>query len=104
MSASSATSSSISRDPWKGIHLMTSALQSYLEAHDADARDLRVRLCRQPSVAAQHLGMGDVAALVEQLLPAAGFTTERFAVPDAPQIIFGARHGRRPHALLRYND
>jgi len=82
---------------------MTSALQSYLEAHDADARDLLVRLCRQPSVSAQHLGMGEMAALVEQLLAAAGFTTERFAVPDAPPIIFGERKGRSPYTLLLYN-
>src|SRR5258707_5167764 len=82
---------------------MTSALQSYLEGHDADARDLLVRLCRHPSVAAQHLGMGEMAALVEQLLAAAGFTTERFAVPDAPPIIFGERKGRSPYTLLLYN-
>src|SRR5258706_13765038 len=82
---------------------MTSALQSYLEAHDADARDLLVRLCRQPSVAAQHLGMGEMAALVEQLLADAGFTIERFAVPDAPPIIFAERKGRSPYTLRLYN-
>src|SRR5260221_134692 len=82
---------------------MTSALQSYLEAHDADARDLLVRLCRQPSVSAQHLGMGEMAALVEQLLAAAGFTTERSAVPDARPITFGKRKGCSRYTLLLYN-
>src|SRR5258707_1286733 len=47
--------------------------------------------------------MGEMAALVEQLLAAAGFTTERFAVPAAPTIIFGKRKGRSPYTLLLYN-
>jgi hypothetical protein len=44
------------------------ALSSYLEAHANDAQSLLERLCSQPSVVAQNLGMGEMADLIESLL------------------------------------
>ena len=36
---------------------MKDALESYLEAHNDEAQSLLEQLCRQPSIAAQNLGL-----------------------------------------------
>ncbi|HKW21492.1 MAG TPA: M20/M25/M40 family metallo-hydrolase [Ktedonobacterales bacterium] len=76
---------------------------AYLEAHPNEARELLERLCSQPSVAAQHLGMPEMADLIESLLRETGFRTERLAIPDAPPIIYGELRGGGAYTLLLYN-
>lgn len=49
------------------IH-MDAAVTSYLDAHSSDAQSLLERLCRQPSIAAQNVGIVEMADLVESLL------------------------------------
>ncbi len=82
---------------------MTNALQSYLEAHAGEAQALLERLCRQPSVAAQGLGMAEMADLVETLLRETGFATRRLTTQGAPPIIYGELRGRGPFTLLLYD-
>ncbi len=69
----------------------------------SDAQALLERLCRQPSVAAQQHGIAEMADLVEGELRATGFTTERFAIPDAPPIVFGTLPGDSPYTILLYD-
>jgi acetylornithine deacetylase/succinyl-diaminopimelate desuccinylase-like protein len=82
---------------------MTDALQAYLEAHADEGQALLEQLCRQPSVAAQGLGIAAMADMTEALLRAEGFSTQRLQIADAPPIIYGEQRGRSPYTLLLYN-
>jgi len=82
---------------------MTRAAKISTDTLAAEAQSLLERLCRQPSVAAQKLGIPEMASLVESLLGEAGFTTERFTIPDAPPIIYGELRGRSPYTVLLYD-
>jgi acetylornithine deacetylase/succinyl-diaminopimelate desuccinylase-like protein len=82
---------------------MSDQLQTYLQTHAGEAQLLLEQLCRQPSVAAQNLGIAEAADLVRSLLDDAGFTTQRFEVPGAPPAIYGEQRGRSPFTLLLYN-
>lgn len=75
----------------------------YLEQHPQEAQALLEVLCRQPSVAAQNVGLVEMADLVEQLLSDAGFQTQRLDVEGAPTAIYGELRGRSPYTLLLYN-
>ncbi|HLI05388.1 MAG TPA: M20/M25/M40 family metallo-hydrolase [Ktedonobacteraceae bacterium] len=79
------------------------AVNSYLETHPDEARELLELLTRQPSVAAQGLGMAEMAALVEKLLQETGFSTRRLDVEGAPTAIYGELRGRSPYTVLLYN-
>lgn len=82
---------------------MATTVDAYLDAHAAEPRQLLERLCRQPSVAAQGLGMAEMADLTEALLRDAGFTTQRLHAEGAPPAIYGEQRGRGPYTLLLYN-
>ena len=74
-----------------------------MEGYASRARALLERLCRQPSVAAQGSGMGEMANLTETLLREAGFATRALTVEGAPPIVYGEQRGRGPFTLLLYN-
>jgi acetylornithine deacetylase/succinyl-diaminopimelate desuccinylase-like protein len=78
-------------------------VQSYLESNAGEAQALLERMCRQPSVAAQGLGIGEMAALAEGLLRDAGFATRRLEAEGAPPAIYGELKGASPYTLLLYN-
>jgi acetylornithine deacetylase/succinyl-diaminopimelate desuccinylase-like protein len=82
---------------------MTDALVSYLKTHTDEAQALLEQLCRQPSIAAQNLGMDEAADLVKALLDDAGFSTQILRVEGAPPAVYGERKGRSPFTLLLYN-
>ena len=82
---------------------MSDALQTYLEAHEGEARSLVEHLCRQPSVGAQGMGIDETADLTESLLRDAGFETQRLCAEGAPPAIYGEQRGRSPFTLLLYN-
>ncbi|HEX9369674.1 MAG TPA: M20/M25/M40 family metallo-hydrolase, partial [Roseiflexaceae bacterium] len=89
---------------------MTDALRSYLDANAGEAQALLERLCRQPSVVAQGLGMAEMADLTESLLREAGFSTRRLHAEGAPPAIYAEQQGHgsgnragRPYTLLLYN-
>ena len=79
------------------------ALSSYLEAHANDAQLLLERLCSQPSVVAQNLGMGEMADLIESLLSENGFQTQRLYAAGAPPAIYGELRGQSDYTILLYN-
>ncbi|HLX57832.1 MAG TPA: M20/M25/M40 family metallo-hydrolase [Ktedonobacteraceae bacterium] len=82
---------------------MTDQLTSYLQSHAHDAQQLLERICRQPSVAAQNMGMVEMADLVESLLAETGFQTQRLQVEGAPDAIYGELRGRSEYTVLLYN-
>src|SRR6266567_2634481 len=82
---------------------MTDPVIAYLDEHANDAQALLERLCRQPSVVAQGLGMPQMADLIETLLSETGFKTERLFAEGAPPAIYGELRGRSPYTILLYN-
>jgi acetylornithine deacetylase/succinyl-diaminopimelate desuccinylase-like protein len=72
----------------------------YLETHADEPQSLLEQLCRQPSVAAQGLGIAAMADLVEKLLSDTGFSTQRLTVEDAPPVIYGELRGCGPYTVL----
>src|SRR6266480_3849999 len=82
---------------------MTDLITTYLDEHANDAQALLERLCRQPSVVAQGLGMPQMADLIETLLSETGFKTERLFAEGAPPAIYGELRGRSPYTILLYN-
>ncbi|HLZ56750.1 MAG TPA: M20/M25/M40 family metallo-hydrolase, partial [Ktedonosporobacter sp.] len=75
----------------------------YLAQYHGEAQGLLEQLCRQPSVAAQNLGIEDMAAMVETLLIGAGFSTQHLYAEGAPPAIYGELRGRSSYTLLLYN-
>src|SRR5713101_7769205 len=82
---------------------MTDQLTSYLESHAHDAQKLLEKICRQPSVAAQNMGMAEMADMVESLLAESGFQMRRLNVEGAPTAIYGELPGRSDYTILLYN-
>ena len=78
-------------------------VNTYLESHPNEAQALLEQICRQPSVAAQGLGMAEMADLVEKLLQETGFSTQRLYAEGAPTAIYGELRGRSPYTVLLYN-
>jgi acetylornithine deacetylase/succinyl-diaminopimelate desuccinylase-like protein len=70
-----------------------------------EAAALLVRLCSQPSVAAQHHGTAEMADLIDALLVERGFKTRRFSAPSVPDMVYGeiCGSGENPFTLLLYN-
>jgi acetylornithine deacetylase/succinyl-diaminopimelate desuccinylase-like protein len=71
----------------------------------AEAESLLVRLCSQPSVAAQHWGVPEMADLIDEELSRTGFSTRRFSAEGAPDIVYGELRSSaaNPFTLLLYN-
>src|SRR5438105_4347427 len=82
---------------------MTDPVIAYLDEHANEAQALLERLCRQPSVVAQGLGMPQMADLIEALLSETGFKTQRLFAEGAPPAIYGELRGRGPYTILFYN-
>src|SRR5207248_1941709 len=74
-----------------------------LEQVVEEAQALLERLCGQPSVAAQGLGMAEMADLTESLLRETGFSTRRLHAEGAPPYIYGEQRGRSAYTVLLYN-
>jgi acetylornithine deacetylase/succinyl-diaminopimelate desuccinylase-like protein len=79
---------------------MASLDHDLVEAH---ALQLLERLCREPSVSAEGRALDSTAALVEELLAAAGFQTRQLRVDGAPPAVYGEQRGRSGYTLLLYN-
>ena len=82
---------------------MSDTLTSYLDQHMNEVQTLLEQLCRQPSIAAQGVGIAEMAGLMESLLQAEGFSTQRLYAEGAPPAIYGELRGRSPYTLLLYN-
>ncbi len=83
--------------------MIDSRVTDYLNQRPDEAQALLEQLTRQPSVAAQGLGMAEMADLVERLLQETGFSTQRLHAEGAPTAIYGELRGRSPYTVLLYN-
>lgn len=62
------------------------------------------RLCRQPSVSAQNLGMQEAATLVKEMLEAVGFQTKLYPLRDGPPVVYGELKSKSSNkTLVLYN-
>lgn len=80
----------------------TRAVDQYIEANLDDSIEELSRLLRQPSVAAQNLGIEDCAKLVADSLKARGFDVQILPTGGSP-VVFGERKGRKDETLIAYN-
>ncbi|HMA34800.1 MAG TPA: M20/M25/M40 family metallo-hydrolase [Chloroflexia bacterium] len=78
------------------------AIDAFLDAHLDSYIAETARLCAQPSVSAQGVGMQACADLVGTLLAAHGLTVTQFPTPGNP-IVVGRAAGRSARTLLFYN-
>ena len=78
------------------------AVDQYIEAHLEDSIEELSRLLRQPSVAAQNLGIEACAELVAESLKARGFDVQILPTGGSP-VVFGERKGRKDETLVAYN-
>jgi acetylornithine deacetylase/succinyl-diaminopimelate desuccinylase-like protein len=75
---------------------------SWIDSHREEALADLQRFCRQPSIAAQDLGMEEMATIVTDSLQALGAETRKIATAGYP-IIVGHLPGHNQRRLLIYN-
>ncbi|MGH2523641.1 MAG: M20/M25/M40 family metallo-hydrolase, partial [Anaerolineales bacterium] len=80
-------------------------VDAYIEQHLDDSIAELSRLCAQPSISAQGLGIRECAELVAGMLRARGFTAEVMATPGNPVVYAEAPEGRgrSGRTLMFYN-
>jgi acetylornithine deacetylase/succinyl-diaminopimelate desuccinylase-like protein len=74
---------------------------AYIDQHREQYVQRLQWLCRQPSVAAQNIGIRETAQMVAQLMGEVGVRAETYATDGAP-VVYGAT-GAGPRTLLIYN-
>lgn len=74
----------------------------YLEEWFEDYLEELKRICRQPSVAAQNLGMAETAQMVKELLEGIGAETQLIETGGYP-LVYGELRGRGERTLTFYN-
>ncbi len=79
-----------------------SAIDKYIETHLEDSIAELARLCAQPSVSAQGLGITECAELVASLLRRRGFTVEIIGTNGNP-VVYAEAEGASDKTLLFYN-
>jgi len=84
--------------------MATSSLEQAIAERLDDLLDLVTRLCRQPSVSAQNVGIEAMAGLAAQELEAAGVSARVLRVPgcDHP-VVYGEARGDSPKTMLFYD-
>ena len=75
----------------------------YIDAHRAEYIELLRGLCRQPSIAAQGIGLNETAGQVETLMAEAGIRARTIPVEGGAPVVYGEVKGKSPRALLFYN-
>jgi acetylornithine deacetylase/succinyl-diaminopimelate desuccinylase-like protein len=75
----------------------------YIDAHQDEYVDLLVKLCRQPSIAAQGVGLREMAEQVEGLMSEAGIQARAFPLEGGAPVVYGEVKGKLPRTLMLYN-
>jgi len=78
------------------------SMDDYLESHLEKSLSELKKLCAQPSVAAQNLGMTETARMVLSMLEARGFTGNLYETAGFP-VVVAERKGTTDKTLLIYN-
>ena len=76
-------------------------LNQYVEQHVQQSMQELVRLCNQPSISSQGLGMQECAALVAELLRSRGIAAQVMETAGYP-VVYG-EYGTGERTLLLYN-
>ncbi|MCC7347960.1 MAG: M20/M25/M40 family metallo-hydrolase [Variibacter sp.] len=80
------------------------AIFRYIDDHAQDAVDLLVRLCRQPSISAQRVGLDEMAALMAEVLRENGFRADLHPTCTGVPLVLGELPGAgAERTLLIYN-
>ena len=83
---------------------MRAEVARYIEAHQEQAVEELLRLCRQPSVSAQRLGVEECARLLRDLMEGAGLEARVLPSPvEGHPVVYAQRRGRSERTLLFYN-
>jgi len=77
-------------------------IDQFIEDHLDESVNELTKLCAQPSVAAQNLGIETCAELVAESLQARGFEVQILPTEGSP-VVFGERKGRCDKTLLVYD-
>lgn len=77
-------------------------IKNYLNTNLERSLDELAKLCAQPSIAAQNLGMQECAELVAEMLEARGFEVEIMAT-GGPPVVYAERKGKQNKTLMFYN-
>ena len=77
-------------------------IKEYLDTNLDRSLDELARLCAQPSIAAQNLGMQECAELVAEMLKARDFEVEIMPTDGAP-VVYAERKGKNDKTLMFYN-
>jgi len=75
----------------------------HIDAHRDEYIDLLRRLCRQPSIAAQGVGLAETAEQVEGLMAEAGIRARVIPVEGGAPVVYGEVKGKSPRTLMLYN-
>jgi acetylornithine deacetylase/succinyl-diaminopimelate desuccinylase-like protein len=78
-------------------------IYAYIERHTGRALTWLERLCRQPSISAQGVGLKDMAQLVAKVMREYGLNVELLSTEGGPPLVYGEIRGKGPHTLLFYN-
>jgi acetylornithine deacetylase/succinyl-diaminopimelate desuccinylase-like protein len=78
-------------------------IYTYIQGHTKRAIALLERLCRQPSISAQGVGLEEMAELVATAMREYSLTAELWPTDGGPPLVYGDIQGRSPHTLLFYN-
>lgn len=79
-----------------------SDVYAYIDEHADESLAELQRLLRQPSVAAQNLGMAETAALVEEMLASIGFEPRQIPTAGFP-VVYAEKPGVSSRVLSFYN-
>lgn len=77
-------------------------IDEYLNNHLDESIAELSRLCAQPSIAAQNLGLLECAKLVSEMLVSRGFEVQIMDTQGAP-VVYAEKKGKSPKTLLFYN-
>jgi acetylornithine deacetylase/succinyl-diaminopimelate desuccinylase-like protein len=79
------------------------AIDRYIEDHLDETLGELARLCAQPSISAQNIGITECAALVASLLEARGFSTQTVVIDGGNPIVYAEAAGTSDKTMLFYN-
>ena len=74
-----------------------------IEAHAERAIRVLERLCRQPSISAQGVGLEEMAKMTVEVMREYGLAAELLPTDGGPPLVYGEITGRAPHTLLFYS-
>ncbi len=75
----------------------------YVDNHQDDAVDLVRRLCHQPSISAQNIGLTDMAQLLADMMEDVGIKTQILPTSGGPPVVYGELKGNSPYTLMFYD-